>query len=114
MKHLLIFEDFSELLIVEKNIPTNKKAEATARQENKGKKKKVNENIALSNSAARIYIDDDEAEMFTTDPVLQKLISDEKVSLLTPELWFESEDTNTINILRDYFPDVDFDFSDED
>ena len=25
MKHLLIFEDFSEVLIVEKNIPTNKK-----------------------------------------------------------------------------------------
>ena len=72
----------------------------------------INENIALSNSSAKINIDDDEAEMFTTDPVLQKLISDQKVSLLTPELWFESEDINTINILKDYFPDANFDNTD--
>ena len=38
----------------------------------------VKENIELSNSSARIYIDSDEVEMFATEPVLQKLISDKK------------------------------------
>ena len=75
----------------------------------------VKENIELSNSSARIYIDSDEVEMFTTEPALQKLVSDRKVSLLPPELWFESEDKSTIDILKEYFPDVDFedDFEDE-
>jgi len=68
----------------------------------------VKENIELSNSSARIYIDSDEAEMFTTEPALQKLVSDRKVSLLPPELYFEAEDKNTIDILKGYFPDVDF------
>jgi hypothetical protein len=75
----------------------------------------VKENIELSNSSARIYIDSDEAEMFTTEPALQKLVSDRKVSLLPPELYFEAEDKSTIEILKGYFPDVDFedDFEDE-
>jgi hypothetical protein len=75
----------------------------------------VKENVSLSNSSARIYIDSDEAEMFTTEPALQKLVSDRKVSLLPPELYFEAEDKNTIDILKGYFPDVDFedDFEDE-
>jgi len=75
----------------------------------------VKENVELSNSAARIYIDSDEAEMFTTEPALQKLVSDRKVSLLPPELYFEAEDKSTIEILKGYFPDVDFenDFEDE-
>ena len=68
----------------------------------------VKENIELSNSSARIYIDNDESEMFTTEPALQKLVSDRKVSLLPPELWFESEDKSTIDILKGYFPDVEF------
>jgi hypothetical protein len=69
----------------------------------------VKENIELSNSSARIYIDSDEAEMFTTEPALQKLVSDRKVSLDNlPELWFESEDKSTIDILKVYFPDVEF------
>ena len=69
----------------------------------------VKENIELSNSSARIYIDSDEAEMFTTEPALQKLVSDRKVSLDNlPELWFESEDKNTIDILKGYFPDAEF------
>jgi hypothetical protein len=74
----------------------------------------VKENIELSNSSARIYIDSDEVEMFDTEPVLQKLISDKKVSLLPPELWFESEDKTTIDILKGYFPDVDFMSDDSD
>ena len=70
----------------------------------------IKENIELSNSSARIYIDSDEAEMFNTDPALQKLVADKKVSLDNlPELWFESEDTQTIDILKEYFPDVNFD-----
>ena len=74
----------------------------------------VKENIELSNSSARIYIDSDEVEMFATEPVLQKLISDKKVSLLPPELWFEPEDKSTIDILKGYFPDVDFMSDDSD
>lgn len=75
----------------------------------------VKENIELSNSSARIYIDSDEAEMFTTEPALQKLVSDRKVSLDNlPELWFESEDKNTINILKGYFPDAEFMSDDSD
>ena len=75
----------------------------------------LNENIELSNSSARIYIDSDEADMFKTEPALQKLVSDKKVSILLPELWFESEDKSTIDTLKRYFPDVDFedDFEDE-
>ena len=65
-------------------------------------------NIELSNSSARIYIDSDEVEMFDTEPALQKLVSDRKVSLLPPELWFEPEDKSTIDILKGYFSDVDF------
>jgi hypothetical protein len=69
----------------------------------------VKENIELSNSSTRIYIDSDEAEMFTTEPALQKLVADRKVSLDNlPELWFESEDKSTIDILKGYFPDVEF------
>ena len=75
----------------------------------------VKENIELSNSSARIYIDSDESEMFTTEPTLQKLVSDRKVSLDNlPELWFESEDKSTIDILKGYFPDVDFMSDDSD
>ena len=74
----------------------------------------VKESIELSNSSARIYIDSDEVEMFDSEPVLQKLISDKKVSLLPPELWFESEDKSTIDILKGYFPDVDFMSDDSD
>jgi hypothetical protein len=74
----------------------------------------VKENIELSNSSARIYIDSDEVEMFATEPALQKLVSDRKVSLLPPELWFESEDKSTIDILKGYFPDVDFMSDDSD
>jgi hypothetical protein len=74
----------------------------------------VKENIELSNSSARIYIDSDEVEMFDTEPALQKLVSDRKVSLLPPELWFEPEDKSTIDILKGYFPDVDFMSDDSD
>lgn len=68
----------------------------------------LNENIELSNSSARIYIDSDEANMFKTEPALQKLVSDKKVSILLPELWFESEDKSTIDTLKRYFPDAEF------
>jgi hypothetical protein len=73
----------------------------------------VKENVELSNSSARIYIDSDEAEMFTTEPALQKLVSDRKVSLLPPELYFEAEDKSTIEILKGYFPDAEFDFDED-
>jgi hypothetical protein len=74
----------------------------------------VKENIELSNSSARIYIDYDESEMFDTEPDLQKLVSDRKVSLDNlPELWFESEDKNTVDILKRYFPDHSFSIDNE-
>ena len=76
----------------------------------------IKEKIELSNSSARIYIDSDEVGMFTNEPALQKLISDRKVSLLPPELWFESEDKSTIDILKGYFPDAEYSdgFDDDD
>lgn len=73
----------------------------------------LNENIELSNSSARIYIDSDEADMFKTEPALQKLVSDKKISILLPELWFESEDKSTIDTLKRYFPDAEFNIEEE-
>ena len=73
----------------------------------------LNENIELSNSSTRIYIDSDEADMFKTEPALQKLVSDKKVSILLPELWFESEDKSTIDTLKRYFPDAEFNIEED-
>lgn len=63
--------------------------------------------------SARILLSDEEADWFSTEPALQKLISDNRVSLLTPELWYIADDRNTINILEDFFPNHPFEMQDE-
>lgn len=50
-----------------------------------------------------IVLSDSEVELFASEPVLETLISDNKVSLLAPELWYISTDTETINILSNFF-----------
>jgi flagellar biosynthesis chaperone FliJ len=65
----------------------------------------VKENIELSNSSARIYIDSNEVEMFDTEPVLQNLISDEKVSLSKDSIQYDESDpsaSKTKEILDQY------------
>lgn len=63
--------------------------------------------------SARINLDDEEVEWFSSEPALQKLISDNKVSLLPPELWYTADDRNTINTLEDFFPNAEFEMEDE-
>lgn len=50
-----------------------------------------------------VVLSDSEVELFASEPVLETLISDNKVSLLAPELWYLSDDTETINILSNFF-----------
>lgn len=59
-----------------------------------------------TNGSVSISIDDDEAEYFSSEPALQRLISEEKVALFDNELWYMSDDMNTINVLKEYFPDM--------
>ena len=54
-------------------------------------------------SSARINIDEEEVELFSSEPALQKLISNNKISLLPPEVWYNSGDVETINTLKSYF-----------
>lgn len=55
----------------------------------------------------KINLTDEEALMFNNEPSLEELISNNKVALLTPDLWYNDNDTDTINILKNYF-DVSF------
>jgi len=43
--------------------------------------------------------------MFNSEPSLQNLISDNKISLLPPDVWYKSGDESTINTLKSYFQD---------
>lgn len=63
--------------------------------------------------SAKIDLSEEEIEWFSTEPALQKLIVDNKVSLLPPELWYTSNDRNTINSLENFFPNVKFETEDE-
>jgi len=63
--------------------------------------------------SVRINISDEESDMFATEPSLEKLISDNKVALLAPELWYMEDDTETIGILKNYF-DIETDEEDYD
>lgn len=64
-------------------------------------------------SASKIHLTDEEVDWFSSEPALQKLISDNKVSLLPPELWYTIDDRNTINTLEDFFPNAEFKMEDE-
>lgn len=61
--------------------------------------------------SVRISLSDEEVDMFAGEPSLEKLISDNKVSLLAPELWYMEDDMETINVLKSYF-DIDTDNED--
>jgi len=63
--------------------------------------------------SSRINLSDEEVEWFSSEPALQKLISDNKVALLPPELWYTTDDRNTINTLEDFFPEAEFEMQDE-
>jgi len=63
--------------------------------------------------SVRISLSDEESDIFASESSLGKLISDNKVSLLAPELWYMEEDTETINILKNYF-DIETDDEDYD
>lgn len=54
----------------------------------------------------RLRLDDEEEEMFSSEPALENLISNQKVSLFDNEVWYFSNDKETINILKEYFPEI--------
>lgn len=52
-------------------------------------------------SDKKITITEDESRLFKSEPVLQKLISDDKVSLVGNEVHYDNEETKSI--LDEYF-----------
>jgi hypothetical protein len=60
-----------------------------------------------THGSVAIGIDNEEVEFFSSEPALQRLISDNKVALFDNELWYMSDDMETINALKEYFPDMD-------
>lgn len=56
--------------------------------------------------SVRVILDEDEEEMFSSEPALENLISNQKVSLFDNEVWYFSNDKETINILKEYFPKI--------
>lgn len=59
--------------------------------------------------SVRLRLDDEEEEMFSSEPALENLISNQKVSLFDNEVWYFSNDKETINILKEYFPEMEED-----
>ncbi len=55
--------------------------------------------------SVRISLEQEEAGYFSEEPILSKLISDQKVALYDTELWYWEDDLLTINILKQYFPE---------
>ena len=55
---------------------------------------------------AKINLSNEDADMFSTEPALQRLIVNKKVSLLPPELWYSEDDNETINVLKEFFPEL--------
>lgn len=54
------------------------------------------------NDSVVVNISDEDIEMFSSEPALQKLISDQKVALLGNEVWYFGHDENTIKVLKQY------------
>jgi hypothetical protein len=50
----------------------------------------------------KISISSEEMSMFVDEPVLQKLILDDKVALLNNEVWYFEDDKDTLNVLDQY------------
>lgn len=51
----------------------------------------------------KIDITGEEMDLFATEPQLQKLIADEKVSVLDCEVWYRESDKDTLEVLDQYF-----------
>ena len=66
-----------------------------------------------THGSVAINLSDEEVDMFASEPSLEKLISDNKVALLAPELWYMEDDMETINVLKNYF-DINTDSEDFD
>lgn len=49
-----------------------------------------------------IALKPDEVDLFTTEPVLQKLISDQKIGLYQDQVWYNENDAKTKEILDQY------------
>jgi hypothetical protein len=50
----------------------------------------------------KISLTSEEVELFTSEPVLQKLVSDQKVGLYNNEVWYNEGDDKTKEILDQY------------
>ena len=50
----------------------------------------------------KVSLSKDDANLFNDEPVLQKLLSDQKVGLFNDEVWFNEDDTKTKEILDQY------------
>ena len=73
----------------------------------------INESVGPNKEGSiSINLSEEESELFTTEPKLSELIHDKKVALLTPELWFDENDKETIDTLGNYF-DVKIENSEE-
>jgi hypothetical protein len=67
----------------------------------------VNENNQVPGpntpGSLKLDINETEVELFSNEAELGELIADQKVSLLTPHLWYMGNDSDTINVLKNYF-----------
>lgn len=67
----------------------------------------VNENNQVPGpetpGSIKLDINETEAELFSNEAELGELIADQKVSLLPPHLWYMENDSDTINVLKNYF-----------
>lgn len=67
----------------------------------------VNENTQVPGpntpGSLKLDINETEAELFSNEAELGELIADQKVSLLPPHLWYMENDSDTINVLKNYF-----------
>ena len=67
----------------------------------------VNENNQVPGpntpGSLKLDINETEVELFSNEPELGELIADQKVSLLPPHLWYMGNDSDTINVLKNYF-----------
>lgn len=52
--------------------------------------------------STKIEITGEEVDLFATEPSLQKLISDDKVSVLDGEVWYKESDNKTKEVLDQY------------
>ena len=50
----------------------------------------------------KVQISEEEMNLFSQEPPLQKLITDDKISLMNCEVWYSEEDTETRDLLDQY------------